>query len=197
VTSWLLSTQVAVQETCKCQRHNEYAFKNHFSQESDRQELNIRLLFKASHSFPLFILVLCITHRWHAPEKREQQIDASAIYATTAHPSDGTWKYVQFHISEDLRVNDGSIEMSLDNLDSSSLVHVVLFVDSQNGCKFRQKPIPVFVTKFLDGVVGVVRVEYVGCVVQNASKRSRVAAGRVGSRHATDTQFSQCSVVRQ
>jgi hypothetical protein len=152
---------------------------------------------KASHSFPLFIIVLRITHRWHAPEKREQQINAFANYATTAHPSDGTWKYIQFHISEDLSVNDGSTEMSLDNLDSSSLVHVVLFVDSQNGCEFLRKPIQVFVAKFLDGVVGVVRVEYVGCVIQNASKRNRVAAGRVGSSHATDTQFCQCSVVRQ
>jgi len=105
VTAWLLSNQVAVQEKCKCQRHNEYAFKNRFGKESDRQELNIRLMFKVAHSFPLFILVLRITHRWHAPEKREQQINAFAIYATTAHPRDGTWKYIQFHISEDLRVN--------------------------------------------------------------------------------------------
>ena len=168
-----------------------------FGQESDRQELNIRLMFKVTHSFPLFILVLRITHRWHAPEIREQQINAFAIYATTAHSCNGTWKYIQFHISEDLRVNDGSTKMSLDNLDSSSLVRVVLFVDSQNGCEFIRKPIPVFFAKFLDGVVGVVRVEYVGCVIQNASKRSRVATGRVRSSHATDTQFCQCSVVRQ
>jgi hypothetical protein len=101
------------------------------------------------HSFPLFDLACCITHRWHTPQECKQQI----IGLATSHPCYSNWMDIQLHVIEYLRVDVAATEMSLNDLDAGSLAWTVLFVDPQQGTEVSGQTVTIFIANFLNYVI--------------------------------------------